>query len=92
MDVVCLMPLSHNKIYGCLRKNIPKTVNIVDYATAARAALLGPLMAGSLKKNVPHSKANALMMDMADRLKEKNPVLINSVCNALEKLQRKRCI
>lgn len=89
IDGVRLIPVSHQEVFIRLRKIIPKDSNVNVVASASRLIIA---MANGLKKNFPQGVAKALMLDLFTRLKEKNPVVIVPVCNALDELHLKRCM
>lgn len=84
-----LTPGSHHEIVTRLRKVIQKDTNVNVVASAAK---LVTAMAGGLKKHFPPAASKALMIDLFGKLKEKNRVVVDAVCKALDALHSKKCL
>lgn len=84
-----LTPANHQEIIVRLRKIIAKDANVNVVASAAN---LLRAMCNGLKKNFPPGAAKALTVDLFGRLKEKNRILVDPVCAALDAVHAKKCI
>lgn len=78
-----LTPANHQEIIVRLRKIIAKDANVNVVASAANL-LRG--MCNGLTKKFPPGASKALNVDLFGRLKEKNRILVDPVCAALDAL------
>lgn len=84
-----IKPDAFGEVFMRLRRVFAKDANV---NVVAQAAKLVTAMAHGLRKNFAPNAAKALVADLTVRLKEKNKVVTDAVCSALDALHTRRCV